>query len=40
VVMADGSTRDIFADEALLSRCRLERPLALQACPVCGSRHD
>jgi len=39
-VMADGSTRDIFADNALLTRCRLERPLALQACPVCGSKHD
>ena len=40
VVMADGATRDVFADEALLSRCRLERPLALQACPVCGCKHD
>jgi len=39
-VMADGPTREIFADDALLSRCQLERPLALQACPVCGRGHD
>ena len=39
-VMADGPTREIFADDALLSRCLLERPLALQACPACGRRHD
>jgi cobalt/nickel transport system ATP-binding protein len=35
-VMADGPTRDIFADDALLLKCRLERPLAMQGCPVCG----
>ena len=29
-VMADGPTRAIFADDALLERCNLERPLALQ----------
>ncbi len=39
-VMADGPTRDIFADDALLERCLLERPLGMQACPVCASRHD
>jgi cobalt/nickel transport system ATP-binding protein len=38
-VMADGATREIFADEALLSRCRLERPLGMQACPMCGRSH-
>lgn len=37
-VMADGPTRDIFSDDALLERCQLERPLCMQACPVCGSR--
>jgi len=35
-VAADGPTREIFADEALLDACGLERPPALQACPVCG----
>jgi len=35
-VAADGPTREIFADAALLDACGLERPLALQACPVCG----
>ena len=31
-VMADGPTRDVFNDDALLERCQLERPLAMQAC--------
>ena len=39
-VKADGATRDIFANDALLSQCLLERPLALQACPRCGRTHD
>jgi cobalt/nickel transport system ATP-binding protein len=39
-LMADGPTRGIFADDALLATCLLERPLALQACPVCGRTHD
>jgi cobalt/nickel transport system ATP-binding protein len=37
-VMADGPVLDIFRDEALLSACRLEPPLSMQGCPVCGSR--
>jgi cobalt/nickel transport system ATP-binding protein len=37
-VMADGPTREIFTDDELLSRCMLERPLAMQACPACGKR--
>ncbi len=36
-VMADGATREIFADDELLYRCMLERPLGMQACPVCGT---
>jgi cobalt/nickel transport system ATP-binding protein len=36
MVEADGPTSDIFRDEALLARCRLERPLSMQGCPVCG----
>jgi cobalt/nickel transport system ATP-binding protein len=40
-VKADGPTREIFADERLLHECRLEKPLSMQGCPVCGtaSRH-
>jgi cobalt/nickel transport system ATP-binding protein len=37
-VTADGPTRDIFADDSLLQRCRLERPLVMQGCPICGGR--
>lgn len=37
-VEADGPTREIFSDDGLLDRCGLERPLSMQACPVCGSR--
>ena len=35
-VMADGPTLDIFRNEKLLNACRLEKPLAMQACPVCS----
>lgn len=37
-VMADGPTIEIFADDALLAACRLEKPLSMQGCPVCGGR--
>lgn len=37
-VMADGPVLDIFRDEELLAACRLEPPLSLQGCPVCGGR--
>ena len=33
---ADGATHEIFSDDELLERCRLERPLVMQGCPVCG----
>jgi len=36
-VRADGPTREIFRDEGLLAACRLEKPLSMQGCPVCGS---
>ncbi|NTU71782.1 MAG: ABC transporter ATP-binding protein [Coriobacteriia bacterium] len=36
-VAADGPTREIFEDATLLDACHLERPLALQGCPVCGT---
>ena len=35
-IAADGPTREIMQDEALLSSCNLEKPLRLQGCPVCG----
>ncbi|RNC71026.1 MAG: ABC transporter ATP-binding protein [Desulfuromonadales bacterium] len=35
-VAADGPTREIFGNDELLAACRLERPLSLQGCPVCG----
>lgn len=37
VVAADGPTAQIFRDRELLARCRLEQPLAMQGCPVCGT---
>jgi len=36
-VRADGPTREIFRDDGLLAACRLEKPLSMQGCPVCGS---
>ncbi len=36
-IMADGPTREIFADRALLDSCGLEPPLCMQDCPVCGA---
>ncbi len=35
-VRADGPTLEIFRDERLLRECRLEKPLSMQGCPVCG----
>jgi len=35
-VEADGPTLEIFSDDALLARCRLEKPLSMQGCPVCN----
>lgn len=35
-VLADGPTMEIFQNDALLTRCRLEKPLSMQGCPVCG----
>jgi hypothetical protein len=34
--MADGPTLEIFRNEELLHACRLEKPFAMQACPVCS----
>ncbi len=38
-IVADGSTAQIFTDEALLEAGHLERPLRMQGCPQCG-RND
>lgn len=35
-VAADGPPGEVFLDAALLTACRLEKPLRMQACPVCG----
>jgi len=35
-VAADGPTEELFSNLQLLADCRLEPPLALQGCPVCG----
>jgi cobalt/nickel transport system ATP-binding protein len=39
-VAADGNALDILTNVALLDRCGLEIPLALQDCPVCGINKD
>jgi cobalt/nickel transport system ATP-binding protein len=39
-VRADGPTREIFRDDGLLAACRLEKPLSMQGCPVCGSSSE
>ena len=36
-IKADGPTLEIFNDERLLAECRLEKPLSMQGCPVCGA---
>jgi len=35
-ILADGPTRELFQDEALLKKSHLEKPLRMQGCPVCG----
>lgn len=37
-LMADGPTMEIFRDADLLKRSRLEQPLCMQGCPVCGRK--
>lgn len=37
-VLADGPTGDIFTDEALLAKSRLEKPLSMQNCPRCSQK--
>ncbi len=35
-ISADGPTQEVFADDDLLAASRLEKPLRMQGCPVCG----
>jgi cobalt/nickel transport system ATP-binding protein len=37
-VLADGPIREVFGDEDLMSRSRLEKPLSMQNCPRCNNR--
>jgi len=37
-VTADGPTMKIFQEDGLLHESRLERPLSMQGCPVCGAQ--
>ena len=40
-ITADGPSREIFSDDDLLEASGLERPLGMQACPVCrGERRQ
>jgi cobalt/nickel transport system ATP-binding protein len=39
-VRADGPTREIFQNDALLAECRLEKPLSMQGCAICGSAFE
>jgi len=36
-IAADGPTAEIFKNEKLLAGSRLEKPLRMQGCPVCGT---
>ncbi len=36
-ITADGPTKQLLQDEALLHQSSLEKPLSLQNCPICGS---
>jgi hypothetical protein len=38
VVRADGPTREIFTNDALLTEGCLEKPFSMQNCPACGGR--
>jgi cobalt/nickel transport system ATP-binding protein len=39
IVMADGPTMEIFSNDELLKTCRLEKPFAMQGCPVCSPKN-
>ena len=37
-VLADGATRELFFNQALLAEAQLEQPFAMQACPICSKK--
>jgi cobalt/nickel transport system ATP-binding protein len=37
-IITDGPTSEIFRNDRLLDECHLEKPLRMQACPVCSSK--
>ena len=37
-VAADGPTRSLLCDEAILGSCGLEKPLSLRGCPICSGK--
>lgn len=39
LVIADRPTVEIFADEDLLERAHLEKPMGMQGCPICSPIH-
>ncbi|WP_319587178.1 ABC transporter ATP-binding protein [uncultured Desulfobulbus sp.] len=39
-IMADGPTIEIFQNDQMLEQCHLEKPLRMQACPLCSRKSD
>ncbi|HEX9078343.1 MAG TPA: ABC transporter ATP-binding protein [Desulfuromonadaceae bacterium] len=39
-IAADGPAGEVFADTALLERCRLEQPPSMRPCALCGGNRD
>ena len=37
-ILADDHTVKVFQDESILVKARLEKPLRMQACPICKTR--
>jgi cobalt/nickel transport system ATP-binding protein len=37
-VLLDGKTEEVFRNEEILRKARLDKPLRLQGCPVCGGK--
>lgn len=38
LVLADDASETVFQDEILLAKARLEKPLKMQGCPICGKQ--
>lgn len=37
-ILADGLSKELLADDILMERCGLEKPLSIQKCPICGNK--